>query len=142
MDVEIEKWIGFGLSFLATFLVSVFHISLESSSKISVSRLLEDKDKKYRQKILDIYDELKVAVEFIRIIFLVAFLIYIYMVFPRLNFWPLWLFLISLGIYIVAFDIIPRLISLRNKDRILASFLPSFQIPYRPRHAPALDIEG
>ena len=130
MEVEIEKWIGFALSFLATFLVSVFHISLASSSKIAVSRLLEDKDKKYRHKILDIYDELKLAVEFIRIIFLVAFLIYIFMVFPRLNFWPLWLLLISLGIYIVAFDIIPRLISLRNRDRILASFLPSFRIPY------------
>jgi CBS domain containing-hemolysin-like protein len=130
MEIEIEKWIGFGLSFLATFLVSVFHISLTSSSKISISRLLEDKDKKYRQKILDIYDELKVSVEFIRIMFLVAFLIYIYMVFPRLNLWPLWLLLISLGIYIVAFDIIPRLISLRNRDRILTSFLPSFRIPY------------
>lgn len=130
MEVEIEKWIGFALSFLATFLVSVFHISLASSSKIAVSRLLEDKDKKYRHKILDIYDELKLAVEFIRIIFLVAFLIYIFMVFPRLNFWPLWLLLISLGIYIVAFDIIPRLISLRNRDKILASFLPSFRIPY------------
>lgn len=130
MEVEIEKWIGFVLSFLATFLVSVFHISLGSSSKISVSRLLEDKDKKYRQKILDIYDELKLAVEFIRIVFLVAFLIYIYMVFPRLNLWPLWLLLISLGIYIVAFDIIPRFISLRNRDRVLASFLPSFRIPY------------
>ncbi len=130
MEVELEKWIGFGLSFLATFLVSIFHISLASSSKIAISRLLEDKEKKYRQKILDIYDELKVAVEFIRIIFLVAFLIYIYMVFPRLNLWPLWLLLISLGIYIVAFDIIPRLISSRNRDRILASFLPSFRVPY------------
>jgi CBS domain containing-hemolysin-like protein len=130
MEVELEKWIGFGLSFLATFLISIFHISLASSSKIAISRLLEDKDKKYRQKILNIYDELKVAVEFIRIIFLVAFLIYIFMVFPRLNFWPLWLLLISLGIYIVGFDIIPRLISSRNRDRILASFLPSFRVPY------------
>ena len=129
MEVELEKWIGFGLSFLATFLVSVFHISLASSSKIAISRLLEDTDKKYRQKILDIYDELKVAVEFIRIIFLIAFLVYIFMVFPRLNLWPLWLLLVALGIYIVAFDIIPRLISLRNRDKILASFLPSFRLP-------------
>ncbi len=130
MEVELEKWVGFGLSFLATFLVSVYHIALASSSKIAISRLLEDKDKEYRQNILNIYDELKVAVEFIRIIFLIAFLIYIYMVFPRLNIWPLWLLLISLGIYIVAFDIIPRLISSRNRDRILASFLPSFRVPY------------
>ncbi len=130
MEVELEKWIGFGLSFLATFLVSVFHISLASSSKIAISRLLEDRDKKYRQKILDIFDELKIAVEFIRIIFLIAFLIYFFMVFPRLNLWPLWLLLISLGIYVVAFDIIPRLISQRNRDTILEAFLPSFRIPY------------
>jgi len=130
MEVELEKWIGFGLSFLATFLVSLFHISLALSSKISISRLLEDKDKKYRQRILDIYDELKIAIEFIRILFLIAFLVYIYMVFPRLRFWPLWLFLISLGIYVVTFDILPRLISLRYRDRIIASFLPSFRIPY------------
>jgi CBS domain containing-hemolysin-like protein len=130
MEVELEKWIGFGLSFLATFLISVFHISLASSSKIAISRLLEDREKKYRQKILDIYDELKVAVEFIRIIFLIAFMIYIYMVFPRLNLWPLWLLLIAVGFYIVAFDFIPRLISLRNRDRILVSFLPSFRLPY------------
>jgi CBS domain containing-hemolysin-like protein len=130
MEVELEKWIGFGLSFLATFLVSLFHISLTSSSKISISRLLEDKDKKYRQRILDIYDELKVAIEFIRILFLVAFLVYVFMVFPRLRFWPLWLFLISLGIYVVTFDILPRLISLRYRDRIIVSFLPSFRIPY------------
>ncbi len=130
MEVELEKWIGFGLSFLAMFLVSLFHISLALSSKISISRLLEDKDKKYRQRILDIYDELKIAIEFIRILFLVAFLIYVYMVFPRLRFWPLWLFLISLGIYTVAFDILPRLISLIHRDRILVFFLPSFRIPY------------
>ncbi|MDH4220348.1 MAG: hemolysin family protein [Candidatus Aminicenantes bacterium] len=130
MEVELEKWIGFGLSFLAMFLVSLFHISLALSSKISISRLLEDKDKKYRQRILDIYDELKIAIEFIRILFLIAFLVYIYMVFPRLRFWPLWLFLISLGIYVVTFDILPRLISLKYRDRIIASFLPSFRIPY------------
>ncbi len=130
MEVELEKWIGFGLSFLATFLVSLFHISLALSSKISISRLLEDKDKKYRQRILDIYDELKIAIEFIRILFLIAFLVYIYMVFPRLRFWPLWLFLISLGIYVVTFDILPRLISLKYRDRIIVSFLPSFRIPY------------
>lgn len=130
MEVELEKWIGFGLSFLATFLVSIFHIALASSSKIAVSRLLEAKEKKYRQKILNIYDELKVAVEFIRIVFIIAFMIYVFLVFPRLKLWPLWLLLISLGIYIVAFDIVPRLIAARNRDRLLVSFLPSFRIPY------------
>ena len=130
MEVEIEKWIGFALSFLITFLVSLFHISLASSSKISVSRLLEDKDKQFRQKILDLFDELKVAVEFIRILLLIAFLIYVSLVFPWLRLWPLWFFLISLGFYVVFFDVIPRLISLKNRDQILAAFLPSFRAPY------------
>jgi CBS domain containing-hemolysin-like protein len=130
MEVELEKWVGFGLSFLAAFLVTVFHLALACSSKISVSRLLEAKDKKYRQKILNIYDELKVAVEFIRIIFIIAFLVYVYLVFPRLALSPLWLFLLSVGFYIVAFDIAPRLISARNRDGILVSFLPSFRVPY------------
>jgi CBS domain containing-hemolysin-like protein len=130
MDIEIEKAIGFILSFLVTFLVSLFHISLTSSSKISVSRLLEDKDRLFRQKILDIFDELKVAVEFIRILLLIAFLIYLLLVFPWLRLWPLWFFFISLGVYVVAFDVVPRLISLKNRDRLLAFFLPSFRVPY------------
>ena len=130
MEVEIERWIGFALSLLLTFLVSLFHISLASSSRISISRLLENKDKPFRQKILDLYDELKLAVEFIRILLLFAFLIYISLVFPWLRLWPLWLFLISLGFYVVVFDIIPRLISLKNRDRILAFFLLSYRVPY------------
>lgn len=130
MEIEIEKWIGFVLSLLITFLVSLFHMSLASSSKISVSRLLEDKDKPFRQKILDIYDELKVAVEFLRILLLIAFLIYVSLVLPWLRLWPLWFFLIALGLYVVIFDIIPRLISLKNRDRILAFFLPSYRVPY------------
>jgi CBS domain containing-hemolysin-like protein len=130
MEIELEKWIGFGLSMIATFLLSLFHISLASSSKISISRLLEDKERKYRQKILDICDELKIAVEFIRILFLVAFLVYLFIVFPRLRFWPLWMFLLSLGIYVAAFDILPRLLVLWKGNRILILFLPSFRIPY------------
>ncbi len=130
MEVEIEQWIGLIVSFLITFLVSLFHISLAPASRISVSRLLEDKDKSSRHKILDVLDELKVAIEFIRILVLIAFLIYVSLVFPWVRLWPLWFFLISLGLYVVAFDIIPRLISLKNRDRILAFLLPSFRIPY------------
>jgi CBS domain containing-hemolysin-like protein len=128
MDIEIVKWAGFFLSFLAAFLFSLFHLSLSSFSKIALSRFLEDKDKKYRVKILDIYDEIKASVSFLRIIFLLAFLVYLFTIFPRLRFWPLWLFLISLGVYFVLFDFLPRLLNALSKKKILGFFLPSYRL--------------
>jgi CBS domain containing-hemolysin-like protein len=130
MDIEFVKWAGFFLSFLAAFLFSLFHLSLSSFSKIALSRFLEDRDKKYRVKILDIYDEIKTAVSFLRIIFLIAFLVYLFTIFPRLRFWPLWLFLISLGVYFVLFDSLPRLLNALNKKRILGLFLPSYRLAH------------
>lgn len=128
MDIESIEWLGFSLSFLAAFLFSLYHFSLSSFSKISLSRFLEDRDKKYRQKILDSYDEIKTAVGFMRVIFLIAFLVYLFTVFPRLGNWPLWLFLLSLGIYFVFFDILPRLLNTMNKKRVLSVFLPSYRL--------------
>ena len=128
MDIEFMEWVGFSLSFLAAFLFSLYHISLSSFSKISLSRFLEDKDKTYRGKILDIYDEIKAAVGFLRIIFLIAFLVYLFTIFPRLRYWPLWLFLISLGFYFIFFDTLPRLLNALNKNRILGLFLPSYRL--------------
>lgn len=128
MDIEFVKWAGFSLSFLAAFLFSLFHLSLSSFSKIALSRFLEDKDKKYRTKILDSYDEIKTAVSFLRVIFLIAFLVYIFTIFPRLRFWPLWLFLISLGVYFVFFDLLPRLLNALYKKKILGLFLPSYRL--------------
>jgi CBS domain containing-hemolysin-like protein len=128
MDIEFMEWVGFSLSFLAAFLFSLYHISLSSFSKISLSRFLEDKDKTYRGKILDIYDEIKTAVGFLRIIFLIAFLIYLFTIFPRLRYWPLWLFLISLGFYFIFFDTLPRLLNALNKNRVLGLFLPSYRL--------------
>ena len=130
MNVEIVTWAGFSLSFLAAFLFSLFHLSLSSFSKIALSRFLEDKDKKYRLKILDIYDEIKIAVGFMRVIFLIAFLVYLFTIFPRLRFWPLWLFLISLVVYFVLFDSLPRLLNALNKKRILSLFLPSYRLAH------------
>jgi CBS domain containing-hemolysin-like protein len=129
MDVELEKWIGFALSFLAAFLFSLFHISLASFSKISISRILEKKEKPYRLKIQDIYDKIKISVAFMRILFFLAFVIYLHLVFPRLRFWPLWLFLIALGVFIFFFEMIPRLLSFKSKGKVLAFLLPSFRIP-------------
>lgn len=130
METEFLEWVGFFFSFLAAFLFSLFHLSLGSFSKISLSRFLEDEEKQYRLKILDIYDEIKIAVEFMRILFIIAFLIYLYVIFPRLMFWPLWLFLISLAIYFIFFDLFPRLLNSLSRKRILGFFLPSYRLAY------------
>jgi CBS domain containing-hemolysin-like protein len=130
MKTDFLIWIGFGLSFLAAFLFSLFHISLSSFSKISLSRLLEDKEKEYRLKILDLYDEIKIAVEYMRILFIIAFLVYAYLLFPRLKFWPLWLFLVSLVVYSIFFEVLPRFLNFLDNKKVLALFLPSFKLPY------------
>ena len=130
METEVFKWVGLGLSFFAAFLFSLLHISLSTSSKIALNRILDEKDKHYRQKILDIYDELKISVEHLRTLFLIAFLIYFFIIFPRLQFWPLWMFLIALAVYILFFEFVPRLISTYNKKGILLMLLPSYKIPY------------
>ena len=130
MEIELFEWVGFFFSFLAAFLFSLFHLSLGSFSKISLSRFLEDEEKQYRLKILDIYDEIKIAVEFMRILFIIAFLIYLYIIFPHLMFWPLWLFLISLAIYFIFLDLIPRLLNSLSRKRMLGFFLPSYRLAY------------
>lgn len=130
METDFITWIGFGLSFLAAFLFSLFHISLSSFSKISISRLLENKEKEYRLKILELYDEIKIAVEYIRILFIIAFLVYAYLLFPRLKFWPLWLFIASLATYSIFFELLPRFLNFLDKKKVLALFLPSFKLPY------------
>jgi len=128
MDTEFIKWVGLCLSFLVTFFLSLFHTSLSSFSKISLSRFLEDKEKEYRFKVLDLYDEIKIAVESVRNIFLIAFLVYLYISFPRLKFWPLWLFLATLVLYLIFFVCLPLLINSLSKKTILGFFLHSFKL--------------
>jgi CBS domain containing-hemolysin-like protein len=128
--MESFKWAGLSLSFLAAFLFSLFHISLSSLSKISLSHFLEKKEKHYRLKILEIFDDLKTAVEFMRIIFLIAFLVYLSFIFPRLKFWPLWFFLISAAVYFILFDSLPRLLNALNKKAILSLLLLSYKLTH------------
>lgn len=130
MEIGFFQALGVILSFLCTFLLSLFHISLSITSKISVSRFLEEKEKAYRLKVLKIYDEIKIAVEFIRALFFIAFLVYLYITFPRLRFWPLWLFLIILASYLIFFELLPRFLVSLNKRKILTLLLPSFKLLY------------
>jgi CBS domain containing-hemolysin-like protein len=76
------------------------------------------------------YDDLKISVEITRCFFLIAFFIYLYIMIPRMRYWPLWLFLISFGIYFIFFDALPRLINNFNRKSILSLFLVTYTIPY------------
>lgn len=130
MEAEFFIWAGLGLSFLAAFIFSLFHVSLGSFSKIAISRFLEDKEKQFKLKILEIYEELKISVEILRIFFFTALLIYLYLAISSLRLWPLWLFLISFFGYFFLLELIPRALNSINQKRILGFFLLTFRIPY------------
>jgi CBS domain containing-hemolysin-like protein len=123
-------WLGFGLSFFMAFLFSLFHVALSASSKISLSRLLEDRDKDFRTRILEIHEELKTSTEILRNFFLIAFIIFLYLSFPRLQMWPLWFFLSLIFFYLVFFEVIPRWLESGYNRPILTFFLASFKLPY------------
>lgn len=125
MDILFFKWAGLCLIVLVTFLLSLFHTALCSSSKISVSRYLEDKNKDFRLRVLRVYEEIKIAVEVWRSIFLIAAIVYLLAVFPRMKLWPLWLFLFTAVLYLVLFDTIPRLLLMLNKKLMIRLSLPS-----------------
>jgi len=128
METDFVEGIGLGLSFLAAFIFSLFHVALLSTSKISISRYLEDKDKAYRLKILEIYDDLRISVEIMRALFFIAFLIYLYVVFPSLILWPLSYLLIAFTIYLIFFDLAPRLINSLNSRGVFSFFLSTFKV--------------
>ena len=132
-------WVGLGLSFLAAFVFALFHICLGSFSKISLSRLLEDREKDYRAKVLRDFDGTRLVVEYLRNILLLVFLVYLIALFPKLRFWPLWFFLIVLVIYSVFLDVLPRLINALGKDAVLKAFLPAIPL-VRTLGAPVLAL--
>jgi CBS domain containing-hemolysin-like protein len=124
--METLNWAGLVLSFLAAFLFSLFHVCLGSYSKISLSRFLEDRDKEYRAKVLRDFDETRVVVEYLRNILLLVFLVYLFSLFPRLRFWPLWFFVSVLVVYSVFLDYLPRVLNSVGKNTLLKMFLPAF----------------
>lgn len=130
MEINFVEWIGLGLSFVAAFIFSLFHMALWSTSKISISRYIEDKEKPYRMKILEIYDDLRISVEIMRALFFIAFLIYLFVVFPSLTLWPLSYLLIAFGIYLIFFDLMPRFINSLNNRGVFSFFLQTYKIPY------------
>jgi len=128
MTTGLWSWAGLTLLFILAFLLSLFHAALSVFSKISLSRYLENRDKKFREKTLDLYDETKIAVESLRVIFIIAFLIDLSRPVPRMAHWPLWLFLGSLAVFFIFFDYLPRLLNSLNRKGFIGFFLPFFPL--------------
>ncbi len=123
-------WILLGLAFLLTFFLSLLRITLEASSPISFSRYLEERDKpkKMADRLLDIYEPVFVASGFLRNIFLIAFVLLLFLLLPHDGLWPLWLFLIGAGLYMVIFDWCARAIAALTRGRAIGLYLPFFPL--------------
>ena len=121
-------WTGLVFAFVAAFLLSLFHVCLGSYSKISLSRFLENREKTARAKILKDFEETRLAVEFLRIVIILALVVYGFIVVPGSAVRPLWLFLAALAVYGIFLDFVPRLLVLFGKPVILRMFLPAFRL--------------
>jgi CBS domain containing-hemolysin-like protein len=126
MTANFWTWAGLTLLFLLAFFLSLFHACLNTFSKISLSRFLEERAKEYRERILDRYDETRIAVDSLRVVFIIAFLIDISRLVPRPRHWPIWIFLGSLLVFFIFFDYLPRLLNSLSKKAVLRTLLPFF----------------
>ncbi len=121
-------WTGLALALLAAFLLSLFHVVLGSYSKISLSRFLEAKGKAERARLLAGFEETRLAVEFLRVLSLLAIVVYGFIVFDPGVARPIVLFLAATAVYALLLDLVPRLLVLVGKPFILKMFLPAFPL--------------
>jgi CBS domain containing-hemolysin-like protein len=115
-------WIGLGLSALGAFVLSLAHMTFAAFSKISLSGFLEERETPGRQDILKRYEDIQVAFEFWRIIFLLALLILMCVAAPGLLRRPLLLFLIAAVVYALVFDAAARFLGSRGKEKLVLAF--------------------
>jgi CBS domain containing-hemolysin-like protein len=128
MTMTAVTWIGLGSAFLAAFLLSLFHFVLGAYSKISLCRFLEDRARSDRTGILKDFEETGLAVEFLRMVIILALAVYGFAIFGGSGARPFWLFLGVLGVYAIGLDLIPRLLVLASKPFLMRSFLPAFPL--------------
>jgi CBS domain containing-hemolysin-like protein len=128
MTMTAVTWTGLAFAFLAAFLLSLFHVALGSFSKIALSRFLENRDKSERAKVLATFEETRLAVEFLRIVIILALVVYGFIVVPSSALRPLWLFFSALAVYGLFLDFVPRLLVLVGKPVVLRLFLPAFPL--------------
>src|SRR5512135_2162069 len=116
-------WTWLAVSFAAAFALSLFHACLGSLSKISLSRFLEDRDKDFRTGLLQDFDEIRVAVEYLRNILILVFVVGLAAALRGQKLWLLWLFLLAAGFYSILFGLVPRLLNVAGRTAILKTFL-------------------
>ena len=121
-------WTGLALAFLAAFLMSLFHVVLGAYSKISLSRFLEARAKAERARTLAGFEETRLAVEFLRVLALLALAVYGFIVCAGAGVRPIALFLAAAAVYALFLDLVPRLLVLVGKPFILRMFLPAFAL--------------
>jgi CBS domain containing-hemolysin-like protein len=126
MTMSAIGWIGLGLALLAAFLLSLLHIVLGGYSKISLSRFLENRDKAERTRVLASFEETVLAVEFLRMVVILALVVYGFMAFQSAGLKPFAVFLAALAVYAAVLDLVPRLLVFIGKPVILKMFLPAF----------------
>jgi CBS domain containing-hemolysin-like protein len=126
--VAFAAWTGMALCFLAGFFLSLFHMAVGDMSKIAMSRYLEDRDKATRTHILDRFEEIKLAADVGRVIFVLAFFITVDLSLPGLHYRPLLWVVFVLGVFAVVFDAVPRVLAGLFRERLLGLFLPSHHI--------------
>ncbi|HDT13407.1 MAG TPA: HlyC/CorC family transporter [Candidatus Aminicenantes bacterium] len=139
MGVAALTWTGLALAFLAAFLLSLAHVVLGAYSKISLSRFLEDRKKADRADILKKLEETRLAVEFLRIVVLLALAVYGFVIFDGSRGDPLWLFLAALAVYAFGLELVPRVLVLAAKPFLMKTLLPSFPL-IRVLGAPILAV--
>jgi CBS domain containing-hemolysin-like protein len=125
MTADALIWTGLGLTFLAAFLLSLFHIVLGAYSKISLSRFLEDRKKSDRTEILKRFEDTRLAVESVRIVVILALAVCGFVAFGPSVARPIWLFCVALVVYAVGLELVPRLLVLAAKPHLLKAFLPA-----------------
>lgn len=127
MDINWFHWAGFALSLCLTFLFSLLDISLSASSRISLSRLLENREKSFQNKILNIYEELKVSAGITRIFFLLLFILFFYLIFPHVPYRMVWMFIAGFGIFFIFFELIPQFMTSLNNNKILGLYFSNLK---------------
>jgi CBS domain containing-hemolysin-like protein len=79
-----------------------------------------------RARILGCLEETRLAVELLRIVALLALVVYGFIAFQGAGIRPIWLFLAALAVYGVCLDLVPRLLVFLGKPALLKMFLPAF----------------
>jgi CBS domain containing-hemolysin-like protein len=116
------------LCFLAGFSLSLFHMAVGDMSKIAMSRFLEDKAKAYRTAILDRFEEIQIAADVGRMIFVLAFYIAVDLSLPALHGRPLLWVAFVLAAYALVFEAAPRILAGLFREPLLGLFLPSHRL--------------